>query len=141
MYYGNIRGAGFPPQGMDPETFRLKLGKTKEEMIAMYGEPQTPQPLQQSIKTGSFSFNINSGLALPTSSLFGNGFASAQNVSAGDENVKSPNKGKGPAELAKALGISQEKLQSMSPKDVEKLAREKGVDLKDYGRPDQSSQA
>ena len=23
----------------------------------------------------------------------------------------------------------------MSPKDVERLAREKGVDLKDYGRP------
>ena len=44
--------------------------------------------------------------------------------------------GKGPQDLAKALGITVEQLQKMSPKDVEKLAKEKHVDLKEYGRPD-----
>ena len=44
-------------------------------------------------------------------------------------------KGKGPAELAKALGITVQDLQKMSPKEVEKLAKEKGVDLKEYGKP------
>lgn len=42
---------------------------------------------------------------------------------------------KRPADLAKALGITVEKLQSMLPNDDEKLAKEKGVNLKEYGRP------
>ena len=49
---------------------------------------------------------------------------------------KSSNRGKGPAELAKALGISVDKLEKMSPEDVQKLAKEKKVDLREYGRPD-----
>ncbi len=43
---------------------------------------------------------------------------------------------KGPADLAKALGITEQELKKMSPEDVEKLAKEKGVDLNDYPRPD-----
>lgn len=54
------------------------------------------------------------------------------NVRTGENN----NRPKGPKELAKALGITVEQLKKMSPKDVEKLAKEKGIDLKEYGRPD-----
>ncbi|MBR6098152.1 hypothetical protein IKP85_00220 [bacterium] len=48
--------------------------------------------------------------------------------------------GKGPADLAKALGITEDQLKKMSQQEVEKLAKEKKVKLEEYGRPGQPPQ-
>ena len=44
-------------------------------------------------------------------------------------------KKKGPADLAKALGITEDQLKKMKPEDVQKLAKQKGVNLDEYAKP------